>query len=648
MIGLFDSCKIGSMTVENRIVMAPMATISDPDGGFSKTVTDYFVERAKGGAGLIISGALMVSGKLGNPPSGRLDHGFHTARLRRLSEEIHRYHAKFCIEYTYGNGRCGCNDPANPPWSASPVPTMQYPGVLCREMPVEDIQELITQTGVSARLAKQAGVDAVMLHAYAGYLLDQFQSSEWNKRRDTYGGSLENRMRFTADLIAQIKKECGEAFPVLVKVSVDHCTETGRKLEEGVEMCKILEAAGADALMVAVGSFETRWHRCIPTVYEKEGFSLPAAQAVKKAVGIPVIGQNKLSDPSLAADAIAGGLCDLVALGHGLLADPYWPRKVRNGMAHAIRPCIGCNECFRCISSAQTYRCSVNPILSREKDLDYIPSPARAPQKVLVVGAGPGGVVAAVTAARCGHDVTLWEARDRIGGNLIAAGTPPFKKDIRSYVGYLEQQLADSSVSVVLRKTASEKEILKGAFDQIILATGSRARGLQVKGADQKHVLLSLDALLGKEPLVGNVVVIGGGLVGCEIALYAMESAETVTLLETLPNILTTTQEARNNELALKQLLAESQIEIICSAVVTRIDGNALRYTANGTDYSLACDKVILATGYLPENHLENRLVAQSIAVTVIGDAKFPRNIIDAVSEGYFSALDLELESKAF
>ena len=245
---LFQPLKIGGMQLKNRIAMAPMATVADPDGGFSQVVSDYFTARAKGGAGLIMSGALAVTDRYGAPASGWVGSPMHTARLTRLADRIHIYGAKFCLELTYGNGRCGCNDPSKPPFSASAVPTLQYPDVLCREMPKEDIHFLVQQAGKAAAQAKLAGVDGVMIHAYAGYLLDQFQSSEWNHRADEYGGGLENRMRFTAETIDSIRKACGP--PVcIVKFSVEHHAEGGRELPEGLEMCRMLEKMGADAIM---------------------------------------------------------------------------------------------------------------------------------------------------------------------------------------------------------------------------------------------------------------------------------------------------------------------------------------------------------------------------------------------------------------
>ena len=644
---LFTPVQIGSMTLKNRVVMAPMATIAEADGGISQIVTEYYIERAKGGVGMITFGAMTVTDKYGASINGRLDAPIHVSRLNRLAEGVQRYGAKLCVQFTIGNGRCGCNNPQNPPFSASAVPTMQFPDVLCKELPKDDIRFLVEQTGRSAAIAKQAGVDAVMLHAYAGYLLDQFQSAEWNKRTDEYGGSVENRMRFTTELVQSIKKSCGEKFPVIVKFSVVHGTEGGRQLAEGLEMAKLLEKAGADAIMVDGGSFETLWNYCIPTVYEKEGFSISLAEAVKQAVSIPVIGQNKMSDPALADAAVRDGKCDLIGLGHAVIADPFWAKKAAAGNADSIRPCIGCNECFLCIATAKNYACAVNPYVSHEKDPYFkaCPDSIRADggkKKVLVVGGGPAGVIAATTAVECGHAVELWEKDAVLGGNTIAAGAPSFKGDVRKYVDYLNREIEKSAVTVRLNTEATAGNIAAAGFDAVILASGARNRVLaNVDGMDRKNVHSSLKVLTEKPRLGKRVVVVGGGLVGCETALAAAMDGAEVTILEYLPGILMIGQEARNNMLALKTLLKKHAITIICNAEVMRVTDGGVTYRQDGAEHAVPCDDVVMAVGFTPNNELAGELENAGVAVTVVGDAKGPRKIIHAVKEGLFAALEL-------
>ena len=633
---LSSECSIGSMKLKNRIVMAPMGNLADVDGGFSKRQIDYYAERAKGGAGMIVSGSLLFTSKFGGSFAGIFETMNHVGRVTELADTVHRYGSKLALQFNLGGGRCGGR------LSASEVPTVADPNVLCRAMTIDEIHFLVEQIGKTAKLAQQAGVDAILLHAYAGYLLDQFQSSEWNHRTDEYGGSIENRMRFTSELIQSIKKACGKDFPVIAKFSVDHGTQTGRKLEEGLDMCEILEAAGADAIQVDTGSFQTQWNRCIPTVYDPEGYSLYAAKKVKDVVTIPVLGQNKLSDPAKASQAILDGCCDFIAMGHALLTDPAWLKKVEEGKLEDIRPCIGCNNCLLSVNTGKYFHCSVNPYLSHEQDASYKVTKAVNKKKVLIVGGGPAGMSAALAAAEAGHSVELWEKGECLGGNMIAAGAPSFKTDVRRFVTYMDRQVRKQQVMVKLNKEATAEMIQAEGFDRVILASGAYAKTLPVEGAKGGNVYLSLDVLRKKEKLGKRVVIIGGGLVGCELACSAAETAEDVTILEFLPSLMSVGEEARNNGIAIRKLIQKCGVKAICNAAVTAIDEEGVSYQVDGKEEKLPCDSVVLATGFVSDNVLEKELKASGVKVCVVGDASAPRKIGNAIREGLFAIIDME------
>lgn len=396
--------------------------------------------------------------------------------------------------------------------------------------------------------------------------MDQFHSTLWNKRTDEYGGSLENRLRFSTEAIASIKNYCGEDFPVIMKFTAYHGCEGGRELDEGIEMAKLLEAAGVSALHVDVGCYEV-WYKAISTVYEEPMHQIFATKAIKAAVSIPVIGQGKLGDPSDAESVLANNDADFIGLAHQMLADPHWVNKVKNNHLDDITPCIGCNECLLGGFSGKHYYCAVNPLCYAEKD--YQLTPADQPKRVLVIGGGPGGMEAAIAAAERGFDVQLWEKSSRLGGNLHAAGYPTFKKDVLKLIDYMERRILRLNVDLHLGKEANVEDIVAGNFDKIILATGSKSKMPPIKGIE--FAAPANDYLTGKKLPGKNVVIIGGGLVGCETALYMEELAEHVTVVEMLDDILKTVVHSKNNDLSLRHRIAATDIELLTSASVQEI-----------------------------------------------------------------------------
>ena len=343
MATLFDKTTLGSMKLKNRIFMSPMGTTGEADGSYCSEGIDYFEERAKGGAALIITGANVVSTKYEPRPCTELSDFHHVERLNMLIDRCHHYGAKVCVQLSPGLGRQQFTDPYTAPYSAGSVSSFWFPDLICKPFAVEDIKYLVERVGYSASLAVMAGADAVELHAYGGYLLDQFQSVQWNNRTDEYGGSLENRMRFSLECIEAIQKNVPKDFPVLVKFTPDQRVKGFRTLDEGIEMAKIFEKAGVTALHVDTGCYE-EWFQAITTVYSKDAHKLDAQKAIKEVVSIPVLGDGKQIKPEVAKKTIEDGILDYLGLGHQMLADPYWPKKVQSGHTEDITPCVGCNE----------------------------------------------------------------------------------------------------------------------------------------------------------------------------------------------------------------------------------------------------------------------------------------------------------------
>lgn len=628
---LFEPMKIGKMEVKNRIVMAPMGTQNDGDGGYSTRTARYFEERAKGGTGLIITGRNASTTIFEEYSTTLLDKAQHVPRLNLMIEKCHLYGAKVCVQVGPGLGRIQWTNPFDPPYSASPISAFWFPDLTCRELTVDDIHTLTDKVGYSAQLAQKADADAVELHAYGSYLADQFLTPLWNKRTDEYGGSLENRTRFLIENIQAIKKYCGDDFPVIVKFTPVHCYEGGRELDEGVEIAKLLEKAGADALHVDTGCYEV-WYRQIPTVYEKPGCQLFAAEAVKKAVSIPVIAQGKLNHPDLAEEVVRDNKADFIAIGHQSLADPDWANKVKNGERDEIVPCIGCNNCLHMGHKSRYYTCSVNVHCHHEED--YPVNPDSQGRKVLVVGGGPGGMMAAMTAAKRGMYVELWEKSDRLGGLLLAAGAPDFKQDVMDYVNYASNQVRKLGVKVRLNCEAVPEEIIRGDYDMVVLACGAEPVIPPIPGADS-HIVKNSTEVLCKERPTGNVVIIGGGLVGCETALHCAESADSVTIIEMMDKILATVDDSANNLMSLRDAFAASDIEIHAGATVGRINEDSVEFIKDGRAQEVPADLVVIAAGYRSRNHLEQEIAGKVKAYKVIGDAGQPGKIINAVHEGF-------------
>lgn len=638
MHGLFDKTQLGTMKLKNRIFMSPMGTTGEADGAYCIDGINYFMERAKGGAGLIITGANVVSTKYEPRPCTELSNFHHVERLNMLIERCHNYGAKVCVQLSPGLGRQQFTDPFTPPYSAGSVGAFWFPDLICKPFAKEDIQYLVEKVGYSASLAISAGADAVELHAYGGYLLDQFQSKQWNNRTDEYGGSLENRMRFTLECIQAIQQNVPKGFPILVKFTPDQRVKGFRTLDEGIEMAKILEKSGITALHVDTGCYE-EWYQAITTIYSKPGHKLDVQQAIKNAVSIPVLGDGKLYDPELAKKVIADGTLDYLGLAHEMLADPYWPTKMKEGRYEDIRPCIGCNECLLAGFSGKHYYCAVNPTCYAEKDY-ALPKPDGSKKSILVIGGGPGGMSAAITARQRGWDVELWEKSDRLGGTLWAAGGPDFKADIIKSIQYMKTQCEKLGVKVCYNKTATAENVLGGNYDKVILAAGASPAVPPIPGIE--HAQLVSDYLTHKVGVGKKVVIIGGGLAGTEAACDIAPNAEEVTIVEMLPDILYTAAHCLNNDQQLRNMVRDRGVKVAADAKVTNITADSVTYEKDGQTVTIPCDTILNAAGFKANNQLEDLLEDNYDNVTVIGDAVGPRKILNAIHEGYHAIRVME------
>ncbi len=628
---LFEKGKIGNMTLKNRVAMAPMGAPADVDGGFTEGSINFYEARAKGGVGLIITGGTIVTDKF-EARAGNMHNQFgHNNRLGKLADKVHAYNAKLCMQLSPGLGRLNTIDAV--PYSVSAVSSAFFPDVLCQPLSVDQIHYLVHCMGKSARLAKNAGVDMVEIHAYGGYLLDQFMSSYWNKRDDEYGGSLENRMRFLMEIIAEIRKTCGKDFPIAVKYTVDGLTPGERTLEEGLEVTRILDNAPIDLLHVSRGSYACRY-RMVGSVYQPAGFDIEVLAEVRKNVkNLPIMIHGKLNHPELAEKIVADGLADYVAIGRGLIVEPDWANKTKYHKWDEITPCIGCGECHYNTHSGRNLTCAVNPCAGYEKD--YALMPADRDLKILVIGAGPGGMKAAITAAQRGFQVALWEKNTYLGGLLCAAGAPAVKKDVANLVKYLERQVKKADIDLQLGKEATVEKIEKYNPDFVVVATGATPVVVRVPGYDKPHVVSAERLLIGEEHVGKRVIVIGGGLVGCETAVELAMQGKEVTVVEMLDDILKVAKHFVANDQNLRALVAKEKIKLMVGTKLVGILDDGVIVEKNGEQEIIHGDNVVFAVGYRSDHTLVDKIEEAGFEVINIGDNTKPGKIFDAIHQGF-------------
>lgn len=638
---LFEQGKIGNFTTKNRIALAPMGAKPDIDGGFQAN-TNYLLERAKGGAGLIITGATTVSDEFEPHPNNSHTSIKQNPRLGLLADKVHQYGSRLCVQLSPGIGRMNFIDPFTPPHSSSPIPSYAFPDLICKEMPADGLKRLAKAMGFSSSLCKRAGVDMVEVHAYGGYLIDQFISSFWNKRTDKYGGSFENRTRFLREIVGEIRKSCGDDFPIAVKMTLDSIYPTEeRPKEEGIRLAKMLSDMGIDMIHVGRGSYFCRY-RMVGSVYMEKGFDMEAVKEIKDMFpDIPVMGHGKLNHADVAEKAIAEGYMDYIAIGHGMLADPHWANKVRRNKSDDIIPCIGCGEChYNAGAGGKILGCAVNPVTGHEGD--YVLTPAKEPKRILVIGGGPGGMKAAITAAERGFKATLWEKNYYLGGELKAAGAPYCKRDVANYVAYLIRQVQKHDIDIRTGFMTTLEDVKAFKPDFVVIATGANPIVLPVPGFDKVHVCIAEKALLKEVAIGQNVAVIGGGLVGCETALDLADQGKNVTIVEMLEDILKLAKHFVAVDQNLRHLIADSSVHVMTSAKLMEIKDDSIVVETLEGEKTLPCDNVVFATGFRSDHTLYNQIEDAGFECVQIGDNVAPGKVIDAVHAGYHCIRILE------
>ena len=601
---LFEPIKIGSMTLKNRIVMAPMGTTTDTTNAFNMRDVKYYGERAKGGCGLVLTGAVVASTEFEPAPCQKLTNTKDVYMLQLVAERVHFYGAKFGIQLSPGIGRMNWIDPHTPPYSASPVPNYYVPSLICRELPTEGVKSLVKAMGESAKLAKDAGVDIIEIHAYGGYLIDQFTSAKWNHRTDEYGGSFENRQRFLREIVEEVRRACGKDYPIAIKMTLDSMGDDERPIEEGLAIAKYLADSGlVDMIHFGRGAYSCRW-RMVSSVYQPVGFDLEAAPMMREVIG------------------------------HGLIADPHWANKVKKGKLDEINPCIGCGECHFNAMKGHSRPCAVNVHGMREGEFEL--TPAKSDLNILVIGAGPGGMKAAATAAERGYRVSLYEKNTYMGGIMAAAGAPRFKADVHDQVEYLKRQIAKNKVDLHLNTEITLEDVKKINPDFVVVATGANPVVIPVPGADKPNVSTAVPVLLKQKEVGQKVVVVGGGEVGCELSTELRLQGRDVIMIELLDDILLTADHFVANDQNIRYLVENSGTDIRCSTKLTEIlDDGVVVINKDGEKEKIDCDSVVFAAGFKANHDLYTSILKAGYECVQVGDNVKPGKIINAIHQGY-------------
>jgi 2,4-dienoyl-CoA reductase-like NADH-dependent reductase (Old Yellow Enzyme family)/thioredoxin reductase len=632
---LFSPFAIKSLVLKNRLVMPPMGTsYTTSFGAVTPRFISYHCERAAGGVGINIVEFTSVEskGRL-NPHMLGIWDDSQIPGLKSLAEAVHQAGGKIGIQIGHAGRRARSSiHGGRRPWAPSPIPELG--GETPYEMSQSQIDYLQACFEKAARRAKQAGFDAVELHTAHGYLIHQFLSPLSNNRSDRYGGSLENRSRFALETLARIREGVGGEFPIFCRISGNEFVEGGSSLAEAKLFAKFLEKGGADVIDVSAGVLESA-ERTVPPMAVEHGCNVGLAEEIKRHINLPVICVGRIKTPEEAEQILQKKSADLIAMGRALIADPELPRKARAG--GDIRPCIGCNQgCIDRLYNGLPITCLVNARVGREFQ---IPSLGKAPnsKKIAVIGGGPAGLEFARVASKRGHRVTLYEKEKELGGRFRIASIPPKRTEINEFVEYLIRSIRSLGVKTEMGVSVEPEDLAKlGDFDEVVVAAGGVPISFPMPEMPS-NVSFAEDVLQKKAHLGAKIVVIGGGMVGCETAEWIAEKGGQVTLLEQLPEI-SGDMESRTRKLMLARLNS-SRVEVLCNVVVERVEKDRVIYRQGGLRFEIeGVDHIVLALGYRA-NSLTLRVESQR--VHRIGDCLQPRKALEAVHEGFLLGVEV-------
>ena len=633
---LFQSGKIGSLTLKNRIVMPAMGvSLAEPGGEANEHIIRYYEERAKGGAGLIITEITRVEPTYGTAIPNQLGayESRHVPHLERLAERVHKYGTKIIVQLQHP-GRENHADMIGGKQIVAPSAVMcKVTNEMPRALTEEECKDIMKAFVKGAVIAKKAGMDGVELHAAHGYLLNEFLSPYTNKRTDRYGGSFDNRIRILEEMITAIRFLCGPEFIISVRISADEFVEGGLKLEDTVKIARVLESFGIDVINVSSGIYESSTTIIEPGTYP-QGWKKHLAATIRKNVKIPVIAVNNIKDPDVAEQLLEEEVCDFVALGRAHLADPEWGIKAQEGRAEEINKCIGCLYCFASLSDGGHIKCAVNPRCGREVEYKELHKNGEG-RTVAIIGGGPAGMEAALTLKTRGFAPVIFEKSDVLGGQLNIADKPLMKEKLAAYKESLIYRTEHAGIEIRLNTKADVDTVKSIHPCGVFIATGGTPIVPPIPGIDGSNVMTAEEVLTGKKTPTGTVAVIGGGVTGMETADTLAAKGHKVALIEMMkgigkglyPSVLADFMNRFNKYeptvMTYTRLMGigEGQIQLM--------------NTMTSQSSTLAVDTVVVALGIKPNRILTEAFKAAFDEVIVLGDANKSGRIAEAAFDGY-------------
>jgi 2,4-dienoyl-CoA reductase-like NADH-dependent reductase (Old Yellow Enzyme family)/thioredoxin reductase len=636
---LLQPSKIGRMDLANRLVMSPMGNnFGSEDGDVTERQIAYYAERANGGPGLIITEMVSIDSPLGQRGAHqlRIDEDRYIKGLNQLTREIHQAGRKIAIQLCHaGLLAASAKVPLQP---VAPSPVKYFGQTVTGEMSYGEIEEVIAHFVNAARRAVEAGFDSVEIHAAHSYLLAHFLSPVFNRRSDEFGGNTENRARILLEIIGRTRQALGTNFPVWCRMNgAEYGIENGLTIDEAKKIALMAEKTGCAAIHVSAGGYGSYYGYNRACMGQPKGNLSDLAAEIKKAVQIPVIAVGRI-DLLQGETLIREAKADFIAIGRAQIADPHLVRKAFTGRLADIRPCIGCNVCVDDLTMLDvSLHCTVNACVGKERESKITRS--QNVKKVLIIGGGPAGMEAAIVATRRGHEVTIWEKQPQLGGKLLLAAAPPHKAEIRPFTEYLVNQIKKLGVKVELGKTADLNSVQLFKPDAVVIAAGATPLVPPIPGVDSAKVVFAEDVLAGKA--VGRkVVIIGGGMVGCETAEFLVVTGKKVTIVEMLSEIATGV--GSSLKMGLISRLTTGKVTVLTGTKCKEITEKTVIVTGkDGKDIALAADTVVLAVGAQPDIGLFQSLKDFIPEIEYIGDCVQPRRIIDAVGDGYRVGLSI-------